>query len=117
MSWFGARETTRPEDEAYCLLGLFDIHLPPLYGEGRNAFRRLQEEIMKQSEDTTLFAWDPVFSMADDQSRSCLFAPSPSAFQPNHIAYTPQLRAQQWHHRRFRVSPVILLSTHSTIQT
>ena len=64
MSWFGARETTRPEDEAYCLLGLFDIHLPPLYGEGRNAFRRLQEEIMKQSEDTTLFAWDPVFSMA-----------------------------------------------------
>ncbi|TFK82483.1 HET-domain-containing protein, partial [Polyporus arcularius HHB13444] len=57
MSWFRERQTTRPEDEAYCLLGLFDVHMPPLYGEGRNAFRRLQEEIMKQSEDTTLFAW------------------------------------------------------------
>ncbi|RPD78549.1 HET-domain-containing protein [Lentinus tigrinus ALCF2SS1-7] len=58
MSWFRDRQTTRLEDEAYCLLGLFDIHMPPLYGEGRNAFRRLQEEIMRQSADTTLFAWD-----------------------------------------------------------
>ncbi|RDX40880.1 hypothetical protein OH76DRAFT_1301765, partial [Lentinus brumalis] len=57
MSWFQRRQTTRPEDEAYCLLGLFEVHMPPLYGEGRNAFRRLQEEIMKQSADTTLFAW------------------------------------------------------------
>ncbi|TFK79656.1 HET-domain-containing protein, partial [Polyporus arcularius HHB13444] len=57
MSWFGQRETTRLEDEAYCLLGLFGIHMPPLYGEGRNAFRRLQEEILKQTTDTTLFAW------------------------------------------------------------
>ncbi|RPD73775.1 HET-domain-containing protein [Lentinus tigrinus ALCF2SS1-7] len=57
MSWFRLRQTTRVEDEAYCLLGLFDIHMPPLYGEGRNAFRRLQEEIMRQSADTTLFSW------------------------------------------------------------
>ena len=42
MSWYGFRETTRVEDEAYCLLGLFDVHLPPLDGEGRNAFRRPQ---------------------------------------------------------------------------
>ncbi|KAI0708166.1 heterokaryon incompatibility protein-domain-containing protein [Cerioporus squamosus] len=95
MSWFGAgRETTRLEDEAYCLLGLFDIHMPPLYGEGRNAFRRLQEEIMKQSADTTLFAWAD--SRLDDQMQSCLFAPSPSVFRIGNIMYTPPQRAPVW---------------------
>ena len=78
MSWFGGRQTTRQEDEAYCLLGLFDIHMPTLYGEGNNAFRRLQEAIMRQSPDTTLFAWDSVDN--DDPHRSCLFAASPSSF-------------------------------------
>lgn len=41
MSWAARRETTRVEDKAYCLLGLFDINMPPLYGEGKNAFLRL----------------------------------------------------------------------------
>lgn len=58
MSWAANRETSRVEDEAYSLFGIFNVHLPPLYGEGRNAFRRLQEEIMKKSIDTSLFAWD-----------------------------------------------------------
>jgi hypothetical protein len=40
---------------AYCLLGLFDINLPLLYGEGRKAFHRLQEEIIKQFDDYTIF--------------------------------------------------------------
>ncbi|KAH7327425.1 heterokaryon incompatibility protein-domain-containing protein, partial [Rhexocercosporidium sp. MPI-PUGE-AT-0058] len=57
MSWIAGRETTREEDIAYCLLGIFDINMPLLYGEGNNAFKRLQEEIMKQSTDHTLFAW------------------------------------------------------------
>ena len=57
MSWAAERDTTRPEDQAYCLLGIFNIHMPLLYGEGRQAFRRLQEEIMKQSIDPSLFAW------------------------------------------------------------
>ncbi|KAK4150420.1 heterokaryon incompatibility protein-domain-containing protein [Chaetomidium leptoderma] len=38
MSWAAFRETTRPEDEAYSLLGLFDINMPLLYGEGEHAF-------------------------------------------------------------------------------
>lgn len=80
MSWYGFRETTRVEDEAYCLLGLFDVHLPPLYGEGRNAFRRLQEEILRQSTDTTLFAWcDALYPKA--KAHSYLFAQSPGWFQ------------------------------------
>jgi len=41
MSWAAYRNTTRPEDRAYSLLGIFDIHMPLLYGEGENAFRRL----------------------------------------------------------------------------
>ncbi len=57
MSWASTRDTTRVEDEAYCLMGLFNVNMPTIYGEGRQAFRRLQHEIMKQSFDTSLFAW------------------------------------------------------------
>ncbi|MCJ1390640.1 hypothetical protein MMC18_003501 [Xylographa bjoerkii] len=79
MSWASRRITKRVEDRAYSLLGLFDVNMPMLYGEGKKAlrrgqesvtararkrygegkkaFRRLQEEIITQSEDHTLFAW------------------------------------------------------------
>ncbi|KAI0692858.1 heterokaryon incompatibility protein-domain-containing protein, partial [Cerioporus squamosus] len=57
MSWAARRSTTRVEDEAYCLMGLFGVHMPTLYGEGRAAFQRLQEEILRRHSDTTLFAW------------------------------------------------------------
>lgn len=56
MSWASCRLTTRKEDEAYALLGIFDISMPTLYGEGTNAFFRLQEEIIRRYPDTTLFA-------------------------------------------------------------
>jgi hypothetical protein len=46
MSWAKGRITKRPEDAAYSLLGLFGVHMPPIYGEGRErAFRRLRREI------------------------------------------------------------------------
>ena len=58
MSWAASRETTREEDTAYCLLGIFDIHMPLLYGEGGyRAFRRLQEEIWRRTEDITVLLW------------------------------------------------------------
>jgi heterokaryon incompatibility protein (HET) len=50
FSWAEKRMTTRVEDEAYCLLGIFDVHMPLLYGEGRRAFQRLAEEIAKTTE-------------------------------------------------------------------
>lgn len=56
MSWAAERETTRVEDKTYSLLGLFDINMPLLYGEGERAFQRLQEEILRQYEDDSLFA-------------------------------------------------------------
>ncbi|KXH38133.1 hypothetical protein CSAL01_09527 [Colletotrichum salicis] len=57
MQWDARRETTRVEDMAYCLLGIFDINMPLLYGEGDRAFRRLQEEILRTIEDYSLMAW------------------------------------------------------------
>ena len=58
MSWAAKRTTSRTEDIAYCLLGLFDVQIPLLYGEGTRAFRRLQEEILNANPtDHTLFAW------------------------------------------------------------
>jgi hypothetical protein len=57
MSWASQRKTTRMEDRAYSLLGLFNVNMPLLYGEGNRAFIRLQEEIMKMSTDESLFAW------------------------------------------------------------
>ncbi len=59
MSWAANRDATRAEDIAYSLFGIFDVHMPLLYGEGLpKAFRRLQEEIMKYLDDHTLFAWE-----------------------------------------------------------
>jgi hypothetical protein len=58
MHWASRRQTTREEDKAYCLLGLFDINMPLLYGEGKKAFHRLQEEIIKNFNDHTIFLWD-----------------------------------------------------------
>lgn len=50
LSWQNNRETTRKEDKAYSLLGIFGIHMPLIYGEGReNAFKRLREEIDRAS--------------------------------------------------------------------
>ncbi|KAG6331315.1 hypothetical protein ID866_7775 [Astraeus odoratus] len=47
MSWAAKRTTTREEDRAYSLLGLFNVYMPMLYGEGKNAFQRLQLEIIR----------------------------------------------------------------------
>ena len=57
MSWASKRSTTRIEDEAYCLMGLVNVNMPSLYGEGRQAFQRLQQEIMKQTFDSSIFCW------------------------------------------------------------
>ena len=57
MSWAATRQTSREEDVAYCLMGLFDVNMPLIYGEGPKAFVRLQEEILKQSNDESILAW------------------------------------------------------------
>ncbi|KAK0610796.1 heterokaryon incompatibility protein-domain-containing protein [Immersiella caudata] len=58
MSWVANRHTTRDEDIAYCILGIFNVHLPLLYGEGcQRAFNRLQEAIVNRSNDQSLLVW------------------------------------------------------------
>lgn len=59
ISWASKRQVTRVEDHAYSLLGLFNVNMPPLYGEGWKAFRRLQLEILGSSDDESIFAWNP----------------------------------------------------------
>lgn len=57
MHWASKRQTTRVEDIAYCLLGIFDVNMPLLYGEGMRAFERLQEQILSTTNDITIFLW------------------------------------------------------------
>jgi hypothetical protein len=52
MAWAANRSTTKAEDVAYCLLGIFGVHMPLIYGEGEfNARKRLQQEIKKKAEE------------------------------------------------------------------
>ncbi|RYP40657.1 hypothetical protein DL767_001515 [Monosporascus sp. MG133] len=58
MSWAAGRDTKRKEDFAYCLLGIFGVTMPMIYGEGGDqAFFRLQEQIMKITRDDSILAW------------------------------------------------------------
>jgi len=75
MAWASRRETTRVEDEAYSLMGIFGVNMPLLYGEGRNAFQRLQLEILKSTDDDSIFCW------RDERERGDLLACSPKAFE------------------------------------
>ena len=75
MSWASGRSTTREEDCAYSLLGLFAINMPLLYGEGKQAFQRLQEEIIRTSDDSSIFC-----SRRENGPSSFLLATNPDDF-------------------------------------
>ncbi|PQE04476.1 HET domain-containing protein [Rutstroemia sp. NJR-2017a BVV2] len=90
MSWAAKRETSREEDLAYCLLGIFGVNMPMLYGEGPNAFLRLQEQIVLSSNDLSIFAFDLNLKSINPSGRIVMsycdmFAKSPDAFK-NHGA-------------------------------
>ncbi|KIK69181.1 hypothetical protein GYMLUDRAFT_188725, partial [Collybiopsis luxurians FD-317 M1] len=77
MSWAAHRETTLDEDMAYCLMGIFGVNMPIIYGEGgQEAFMRLQAKIIQQSNDQTIFAWT-----AEPNLAKGLLAATPKAFQ------------------------------------
>lgn len=94
MSWAAHRQTSREEDLAYCLIGLFRVNMPLLYGEGiAGAFRRLQLEIIVASLDGTIFAFDrpltdslPHDGMLSDHPSE--FASSGAFTQPHDLART-----------------------------
>jgi hypothetical protein len=76
MAWAARRQTAREEDLAYALMGVFDVSMPILYGEGLNkAFRRLQLEIIQMNcFDHSIFLW------RSNRQRSGLLADSPDEF-------------------------------------
>ncbi|KAI0772436.1 hypothetical protein BD413DRAFT_545420 [Trametes elegans] len=124
MSWAASRQTTRAEDRAYSLMGLFDIHMPILYGEGgAKAFTRLQMEIIRRSPDHTIFAWGPhallpgpmrnlaSASPGGDVHSFPLLARSPTAFRDSgdlHAVSTDALTA------RFNLPPIAFPEYHET---
>ena len=74
LAWASTRQTTEPEDIAYCLVGIFGVYMALQYGEGPSrAFIRLQKEIMTQTSDESVLAWQ-----GDDNG---LLASSPLAYQ------------------------------------
>ncbi|KAI6097064.1 heterokaryon incompatibility protein-domain-containing protein [Pisolithus sp. B1] len=89
MSWAADRETTRVEDRAYSLLGLFGVNMPMLYGEGSKAFERLQLEIIRVSSDHSIFAWN---TKGQFQEYGTILADDPSCFRGCHdiVKVTPE---------------------------
>ena len=79
MSWAARRDTTRVEDRAYSLLGIFDVSMPHIYGEREKAFLRLQRLISQQTKDESLFAWTMGIGKHEGKY-SGPFAPSPSSY-------------------------------------
>lgn len=79
LSWSAHREVTKGEDAAYSLLGLFDVNMPLLYGEGREkAFIRLQEAVYNATADHSMF----LFRRSPYQGSQPLLASSPTCFCP-----------------------------------
>ena len=130
MWWASTRKTTRIEDEAYSLMGIFGVNIPIMYGEGRRAFTRLQEEIMKQSPDHTIFVWGLSHSVSiedllhhapwtnyprravhgeTDPTEQVLFAPSPRA-------YLGSANVQRVSVRRLTITAEIALAAMNNVQ-
>ncbi|KAK4040651.1 heterokaryon incompatibility protein-domain-containing protein [Parachaetomium inaequale] len=77
MSWAAGRDTTRGEDLAYCLLGILDVNMPLLYGEGASkAFLRLQQHVVAATEDYSLFLWGGIPLLRG--CRVCFVGPLPN---------------------------------------
>lgn len=95
MAWASKRKTSRIEDEAYCLLGIFDVNMALIYGEGFKAFLRLQREIIQKSLDQSIFAWELDASLTAPNLGCSIFAMSPAWFSNSKgVKYLPLQHAQ-----------------------
>ena len=86
MSWQAGRTTTRTEDLAYSLFGIFDVAMDLRYGEREKSFRRLQEEIINRYPlDESILAWEAPGA----DKRGGVLAPNPSCFKNSaHLTVT-----------------------------
>ncbi|VUC30851.1 unnamed protein product [Clonostachys rosea] len=93
MSWAAGRVTTRGEDVAYCLLGIFNVNMPLLYGEGQDkAYRRFQEVIVRENDDESIFAWTAPPGETLDTHFWGLLAPSPAYFEGSKTYSIPRFK-------------------------
>jgi hypothetical protein len=98
MLWASRRETTRVEDTAYCLMGIFGISMPLLYGEGSGAFERLQLKILKRG-DLSILAWtsNGMARSYDDMDYYTPLASSPADFSSTSIERIEEEADETWH--------------------
>jgi len=94
MSWASRRTSTRVEDLAYSLMGLFGVNMPLLYGEGSKAFIRLQEEILKRIDDQSILAWTVPENDPRNGHTGPVLAESPADFRDQVDALS--IYAERW---------------------
>ncbi|KAH7243812.1 heterokaryon incompatibility protein-domain-containing protein [Fusarium solani] len=117
MSWSAHRETTREEDVAYCMFGIFNLHLPVQYGEGKGAFLRLQDALISKN-DESLFAWKmppegpgPAYQIIPDSAVDLgpdewgLLAPSPKWYEHCGMMTTQSKKIVMRHRGGFTRTP------------
>lgn len=91
MSWVSKRKVKKEEDMAYCLFGILDVRIDVREGEGKRAFLRLQETLIQNSRDESIFAWQSA-----TLKKSGLLAPWPDCFRDSGNV---QLRSDQYRPR------------------
>ncbi|RYC60709.1 hypothetical protein CHU98_g5507 [Xylaria longipes] len=103
-SWAAKRTTTRIEDCAYSLLGIFNVNMPLIYGEGPKAFHRLQVEIIRWQEDYTILAWgnEGLSNTIPHDTQCEALSSSPSAFKQD---YSSLHATFQWNSESIVASP------------
>ena len=103
IQWGARRVTTMEEDAAYCLLGIFDVHMNPIYGERRaNAFRRLRREVLDKIQDGHANISSSSDSQGPEVARSLQalgqLTPVPPSVQPSQLSQARELEVQQQRH-------------------
>jgi hypothetical protein len=109
MSWLACRKTAKIEDMAYCMMGIFGVHMPVMYGERNNAFVRLQKEIMNLTDDLSLFDW-----VGEPSEFHSYFASHPSCFA-NLPAKSGRSLSKLSHHQLFQASKAFASAVSSTV--
>ncbi|KAK5720307.1 hypothetical protein LTR15_007581 [Elasticomyces elasticus] len=111
MSWAPSRESTRSEDQAYALLGIFDVNMPLLYGEGTKAFARLQEQIIAHSDDQSILVWG--LWAPKDHDLEGVLAFAPSDFDGSGQVTVPRSATHPYHVHSYGVTNQGLAMTHN----
>ncbi|KAF1959939.1 HET-domain-containing protein [Byssothecium circinans] len=96
LSWVESRQTKREEDMVYSLLGIFDVHMPLIYGEGRKkALVRLQKEIRERTYDERSGMCPETRNedQHDAHTRNCIAIPA-SEFSFTHATKIDPLRTR-----------------------